>query len=192
MGGRFSDIDFVRAIRHGVRPDGTGLIIMPSGEFNEISGPDLGAIIAYLKTVPPVDNELTSRSLGPLSRLFIVLGAPFIAAETIDHSLAAPAAVEPGVTAEYGKYLAIPCASCHGEDLARGTGEFAGPNITLGGELGGWSEDDFITALRTGATPDGGKLDPEKMPWESFARLTDDELKAIWLYLKLVPPIETD
>ena len=65
VGGRFGDIEFVRAIRHGVRPDGTSLIIMPSNLFSQISGPDLGAIIAYLKSVPPVDNELPATAAGP-------------------------------------------------------------------------------------------------------------------------------
>ena len=91
-----------------------------------------------------------------------------------------------GVTVAYGKYLALSCAACHGDDLA---GDF-GPNITPGGTSGKWSEADFIRTLRLGTTPDARKLDSEDMPWKSFARLTDDELKAIWLYLKSVPAVE--
>jgi hypothetical protein len=50
-----------------------------------------------------------------------------------------------------------------------------------------WSEADFIRAMRTGATPDGREMDPEEMPWRSFAKMTDDELRAVWLYIKAQP-----
>ena len=50
-------------------------------------------------------------------------------------------------------------------------------------------EADFLTAIRTGVTPRGYELDPDEMPWKFVGRLTDDELKALWLYLTSVPPI---
>jgi mono/diheme cytochrome c family protein len=56
--GNFTDEDFVRAIRHGVGPDGTRLLIMPSEIFVRFSEEDLGAIIAYLRSLPPQDNDL--------------------------------------------------------------------------------------------------------------------------------------
>ena len=91
----------------------------------------------------------------------------------------------PGVTKEYGKYLALSCTACHGDDLGggQGGGGQAGPAITRGGRPGKWKEADFINTIRTGVTPEGNNLDPENMPWKSFAKLTDDELKAVWLYL---------
>jgi mono/diheme cytochrome c family protein len=97
-------------------------------------------------------------------------------------------AISAGMMVKYGKYLALSCAACHGDDLA---GDF-GPNITPGGTPGRWSEADFIRTLRFGTTPDGRKLDSEDMPWKSFARLTNDEIKAIWLYLKSVPPVSAN
>ena len=75
IGGRYSDEDFVRAIRHGVRPDGTPLIIMPSEFFNKLGEADLGAVIAYIKSLPPVDNELPGTTAGPLARLIVLLAA---------------------------------------------------------------------------------------------------------------------
>ena len=110
-------------------------------------------------------------------------------AYAIDHAAPARAAPKAGITVEYGKYLALSCAACHGDDLAGGGGGPGGPNITPGGTPGQWSEADFIRTLRRGTTPDGRQLDSENMPWQSFGRLTDDELKAIWLYLKSVPPV---
>ena len=58
IGATFTDIDYVRAIRHGVGRDNQSLLIMPSEFYNEISDADLGAIIAYLKDLPPVDKEI--------------------------------------------------------------------------------------------------------------------------------------
>lgn len=53
-----------------------------------------------------------------------------------------------------------------------------------------WSEEAFMNTLRTGATPAGENLGPEMMPWPWFARMTDDELKAIWLRLQALEPRE--
>ena len=193
IGGRRSDLDFVLAIRHGIGTDGKSLVIMPAESFYFFSDADLGAIIAYLKSLPPVDNELPPTRLGPLGRIFVVLGAPFMTADEIDHTAPRPVAPEPGVTVEYGGYLARACTFCHGDDLSgEGIDAPAGivpANITPGGRVGRWSEADFITAMRTGVTPRGHEMDPDEMLWKSIGRLTDDELKALWMYLRSVPPI---
>ena len=190
MGASHTDLDYVRAIRHGIDHDGTALLIMPSNFFHNFSDADLGAIITYIRSVPPVDNELPGSTLGPFGRFFLLIGAPFLAANEIDHTAPRPTVPEHGVTAEYGKYLAVVCTACHGDDLASGSGEFAGPNITPAGQIGKWSEAQFITTMRSGTTPEGEDLDPEEMPWKRFAKMTDDELKAVWLYLESVPPVE--
>ncbi len=195
VGGQYSDADFVRLLRHGVRPSGKPVIIMPAELFTHLSAEDLGVIIAYVKSLPPVDNELPRTSLGVLGRGMIVAGMipleSAIPAEGIDHT-ASPPDIKPGLTPEYGKYMAIFCTGCHGEDFGGG-GESvsAGVNLTPGGEVGAWTEADFINTLRTGVTPGGKKLDPEKMPLKVVRQLTDDELKAIWLYLQTLPPIQS-
>jgi mono/diheme cytochrome c family protein len=101
------------------------------------------------------------------------------------------------VSAEYGKYLLeiSGCRDCHGQDLDGGpfpdpTIEKTVPNLTPGGELAFWSGQDFIAALRTGATPDGRSFDPKLMPWKTYRNLTDDELGAIWLYLQGLPGLQ--
>jgi cytochrome c553 len=191
-----SDEDWIRAIRHGVGHDKRGLIGMPSRIWNQISDEDLGALIAYLKSVPPVDNELPQRKIGPAFRLLLTLGqAPSSEASLIDHSASRPSAPQPGVTLEYGEYLALGCTACHGPDLNGGTirdlnGELVTAlNLTPGGELQGWSDDDFITALRTGETPSGHVMS-EIMPWRYVGQMTDEELQAIWLYLQSLPKLE--
>ena len=196
IGGTFSDIDYVRAIRHGIGKDDKALVIMPSEFFNKISDSDLGDIIAFLKNLPPVDNEVPETSLGPLGRIFTVLESSLLPATLIDHEAPRPAEPVPGVTVEYGKYMAFVCSLCHGDALSGGSvpGDEPdappAPNLTPGGGLARWSEADFINTLRTGNTPDGRQLDSENMPWEFFRKMTDDELKAIWMYLQSLPAKE--
>jgi mono/diheme cytochrome c family protein len=190
VGATFTDEDWIRAIRHGLEPDGTSLIGMPSEYFNALSDGDLAAIIAYLRSLEPVDSEHPPLRLGPLFRWFILTDPHALPASLIDHDAPRPPEPVPGVTAEYGKYLAIICGVCHGENMAGGDQPGAGLNLTPGGDLGTWTEEQFIQTIRKGVTPTGKKLDSELMPWKSIGQMSDDELKAIWLYLKTLPPVE--
>ena len=200
QGGRinlYSDAQIVRAIRHGVGYDNKPLLVMPSHEFYVLSDEDVGAIIAYIRAQPPVDHEVPESIVGPLARVLFLTGQfPLLPAELIDYDTPRPAAPEPGITAEYGEYLAIICQSCHRPDFAGGPVPGARPedppaqNLTPAGELASWTEADFITTLRTGVTPGGHELDP-LMPDETyFAEWTDDELKAVWLFLQSLPAKE--
>ena len=193
IGESLTDIDYVRAIRHGVGSDGKALLIMPSEAFNRIGDEDLGAMIAYLKSVPPVDNEVPQSSARLIARILTVFDdEALFAANKIDHDAPRPSAPSIGVTVEYGEYLATVCTICHGENLAGGSlpDDFnvSAPNITPAGVLSVWTESDFISTIRTGVTPGRNKLDEEDMPWKRFGLMSDDELKAIWLYLQSVPP----
>jgi hypothetical protein len=111
----------------------------------------------------------------------------------IDHYAPRPIAPEPGVTVEYGKYLANTCTLCHGANLnghtlREGNNVYVALNLTRGGEMVGWTEEDFITTMRTDVTP-GGKQLIDIMSWNYFSQLTDNELKAVWLYLQSLPPL---
>ena len=195
VGGTLTDEDFVRAIRHGVDREGKSLLIMPSDFYFKLSDKDVGAIIAYVRSVPPVDNELPESGLGPLGKIFVLFGAELLPSSLIDHSAPRPAAPADGVSKEYGEYLAVVCALCHAEDFAGrelpGGDPDAprGPNITPAGSIGQWSEAEFIQTIRTGVTPTGKSLDEEFMPWDRFAKMTDDELMALWLFLESLPPV---
>jgi cytochrome c553 len=197
VGSLYTDEDWVRALRHGVGQDGHALWIMPSTMFTHLSDDDLGALIAYIKSRPPVDHQLPARTLDPLGRIMLALNMiPPIAVDRIDHSAAmrvsAPAQ---GATAEYGAYLvSTQCTECHGPELNGAPfgppgQEQPTPNLTRGGELAAWSERDFVATMRTGITPGGHRLN-EEMPWEYFAKMDDDELEAIWLYLQSLPARE--
>jgi mono/diheme cytochrome c family protein len=199
-GGGFTDQDWIRAIRHGVRPDGRPLLVMPSKEFYAFSDADLGALMAYLETIPAVDNELPHSTVSPIGRVLMLAmkDLPLLAAERIDHNGPRPPAPRAGVTVEYGKYLAVRCTGCHGETLSGGRIPGTPPdwppalNLTPypGAAVAQWSEAQFVHALRTGVTPRGNQLDTKYMPWKVLGEMTDDEMRALWLYLKSLPPRE--
>lgn len=153
VGLSFTGTDWVRAIRHGLDQDNKSLIDMPANYYYAFSDADLGAVIAYLKSLPPVDNELPEIKIGPMARVFILQDPSLLPAQVIDHTGPRPPAPEPGVTVEYGQYLATSCKVCHGKDLSGEPGAGAGQNLTPGGDLANWSEADFIRTLRTGVTP---------------------------------------
>ncbi|MEY4939485.1 MAG: hypothetical protein RIQ93_1220 [Verrucomicrobiota bacterium] len=199
-GGRiaaFKDEDWIRAIRHGVGLDGHGLLIMPSEEYAHLSDSDLGALIAFLKSVPAVDRERTPTSLGPVSRVLLTVGKMKLAAETIDHANVKPAAIVPAVTVEYGRYVAHGCTGCHGSNFSGGKIEIGPPNwphaanLTLhpSSRLSNWSESDFIKTMRTATRPDGTEINPV-MP-RIFGQLDDTDLKALWAFFKTTPPAAT-
>ena len=199
-GGRvatFRDEDWVRAIRHGVAPDGRGLFLMPSEEYAQFSDEDLGAVIAFVKSAPAVNRETVPIQLGPVSRALLATGKMKLAAETIDHAKLQPASVPAAVTVEYGRYIAAGCVGCHGPNYAGGRIEIGPPdwppaaNLTphTSGHLAKWSEADFLNTLRTMKRPDGTELNPV-MP-KAFGQMNDVELKALLLFLKTLPAVET-
>lgn len=190
----YSDLDYVRALRHGLAQDGRPLVLMPSEEYSHLSDEDLGALIAYLKTLAPVDRARGPVEVGPLARVLIALGEIRLGAEHIDHGAPRPASVVAGVTVDYGRYLAASCTGCHGNNFAGGKIPGAPPdwpaaaNLTSHGlsRLPHWTEDDFLRVLRTAQRPDGTEVHPV-MP-RAFGQMTDDELKALWVYLRSLPP----
>jgi mono/diheme cytochrome c family protein len=164
----FTDADFVRAIRHGVGSDGKPLWFMPAQEFYYLNDDDLGALIAYIKSLPPMDNVMPKNSGRLLVRILFVTGQlPLVPAELVDHNAPRPPVVEPGVTVEYGEYLAVGCQGCHHANYAGGPILGAPPdvppaaNLTPAGELAEWAEEDFINTMRFGIAPDGDQLDPD-------------------------------
>lgn len=196
--GRWTDEQLVTAIREGKRPDGS-LIgpPMPFGFYRGLSDGDLRAIVAYLRSVPPVRHSV------PKS----------------EYRMALPAAYGPpvGMVAEvprtdpvaYGAYMAGPlghCMECHtpmlpdGQlDMTRmgaGGRNFTGPwgnavsrNITQDKEhgLGGWTDVEIRKAITEGVRPDGSRLSPP-MGYHYYQSMSDGELGALVAYLRTLPP----
>jgi mono/diheme cytochrome c family protein len=199
IGQTYTDLDWVRTIRHGIKPDGSPILVMPSMDYYNLSDEDLGDMIAYLKTIPPVDNFVESSYPGPLGRFLIVSGQiNVISAEIINHTQPHPGAPERAATAEYGRYIAsITCVGCHNAAFSGGPIPGTPPdfppakNLTPGGDMGTWSEADFVRTLRTGMDPQGDILDPEYMPWPNFIQMTDEDLGALWAFFSYLPAKET-
>jgi len=192
-GAQLTDDDWERAVRHGVRRDGSALLIMPSSEHNGMSDQDLADIVAYARSITPTETVMPPSRAGVVVRAAYIAGkAPIIGAALIDHAKPHPAGITPEPTAKYGAYFAGMCTGCHGDNMSGGPIP-AGPpewgpasNLTPRG-LGHYTEESFIAAMRTGKKPDGSPI-KAPMPWKNFASMTDVELKAIYAYLTELPP----
>lgn len=185
-----------RAIRHGLGPDGRRLVMMPSNEFQFISDEDLGTVIAYLKSVPPVDRDRLPRKLGPVARALYAAGEfPLFPNAYVTHAEEVVPSVAADTTARYGKYLAdIGCSGCHG--VTYGGGKIPGTppdwpppaNLTPTG-IGHYTYEGFRNALLTGNRPDGSAINPF-MPFNATKLMTEVEMQAVWNYLRTLPPRE--
>lgn len=177
VGRHYRDADWVRAIRYGLKPDRHGILFMPSDYYNALTDADLGAMIAYLKSLPPVDNTRTSLELGFLARIMLDLG---FAGDVVR------AAVIPKTPSTENYLIRLGgCQFCHGADLRGGQGPEPGaPN---GPALRGrsWTLEAFSAALRAGQAVDGHRINPKYMPWQGFAHLTDAEVAEIYAALNV-------
>ena len=191
-----TDQDYVNAIRHGIDPEGLPIFMPAVASTSHLSDEDLGAIIAYVKSVPPVDHMTNGHQFTPLARILLAAGKlGKLPVEAVSHDIHVTAPAR-GVSVEYGGYLVETndCRVCHGPQLNGGpypdpTITLISPNLTPGGEVGSWTEEQFINTLRTGTAPSGHQLG-EHMPWKTYKLMTDDELKAIFMYLHSIPKLE--
>lgn len=185
-----------RAIRHGIGVDGHLLIYMPATDFAGLSDADIGDLMAYIASRPPVDRRVPPPLAGPLIRVLFLLGkAPLAYGLHIDPHAKHVATMEAAPTVEYGRYLAQGCTGCHRTNFTGGHVPGTPPsfadaaNITTDPVrgIGTWSKADFYNALRHGKKPDGQNVDAF-MPWRALGTMSDTELDALWVYLRTVPP----
>lgn len=178
---RYSDEDWARIVRHGVKPDGSPALIMPSQNYTGITDDDLADAIAYLREVPKVERVLEPTRLEPLARFLIAIGELHVTAHHIDHE-----GVEKARRVKDGAYLAAVsgCTDCHVDD-AKGrqvTPDVHAPS-RLADTMRRYDRAGFAEAVRHGKRPDGSTLNP-LMPYGSFSRLTDAELDDLYAWLK--------
>ena len=200
--GSHSDDALARALREGVSRDGRALFMMPWQSYRNLSDEELASVIAYLRTLPPVKKQRAQTEIIVPVRWIL---------KTMTKPLTAPVPEPDQSTPEKrGKHLAElgECRECHtpvnerheplpGLDFAGGQ-EFRGPwgltrssNITPHASgLAHYDQALFIRTMRTGNI--GGRRLSSLMPWEDVGKLTDDDLKALWAYLKTIPPIAHD
>jgi mono/diheme cytochrome c family protein len=201
--GKMSDGQLARAIRHGVDRNGR-LAPMMSLAVGNMSNEDLTAVVSYLRTLPPKATPVAPDEWGIIAKV--------LAGSFTPHDEPPIAHVPPGgVSIERGRYLANGpgfCYGCHtaldmstfkltgarfsGEPTAEPdpfdpASEFVVPNLTPDKETGWiarWTEDAFVVRFKQG----GRIYKGSKMPWENYARATEDDLRSVYRYLMSLPP----
>jgi mono/diheme cytochrome c family protein len=197
--GSWTDDQLARAIREGIGHDGRTLFpMMPYADFRDMSDEDLASVIVYLRSLAPVRNQPgVTQIIFPVN--YLIRSVP----EPVTVPVAAP---DPSDRVKYGKYLVrlAGCVGCHspqergqsvagfayaGGDLMRGPwGEVSTANITPDTSgISYYDEGLFIQVMRTGYVK-ARSLNPI-MPYGQFKNLTDDELKAMFAYLRTVKPV---
>jgi mono/diheme cytochrome c family protein len=208
--GSFTDGELARTMRYGVKRNGHALLdFMP---FYDLSDKDLTAIISYLRTEPAVNNPVPQNEWNFLGKLVQAFG---MIKPSGDGNI--PPSPKPDSTIEYGKYLANSVANCRGchtkRDLMTGgyigndyAGQmsmevldekgktipgkhFVSPNLTpdqLTGRMYHWTQDVFIKRFQSGRVIEGSV-----MPWGAFSRMNEQDLAAIYKFLKTLKPMRS-
>jgi mono/diheme cytochrome c family protein len=198
--GGWTDDQFARAIREGIGYDGRALFpMMPYQGFRTMSDEDLASVVVYLRSLPPVHNQLAKTEINfPVK--YLIRSVP----EPVETPVASP---DPSDRIKYGRYLVTVagCKDCHtpqergqlvagfeysGGALMRGPwGQVSSANITPDPSgITYYDEALFIEVMRTGYVK-ARKLN-SIMPFGAFKNLTDDDLKAIFAYLQTVKPVK--
>jgi mono/diheme cytochrome c family protein len=194
----YTERDWVRAIRHGVKPDGRPAFIMPSQDYNRFTDGDLADMVAYIRALPPAEGTGTEIRLPLLVKLVHGAGILKDAAEQIDHSAPPSTPVPVAATVEHGRYVAQTCIGCHGAKLEGGPIAGAPPDwppaANLNGDQAGpmaryQSLDQFKTMLRTAKRPDGSKVN-SAMPFEALKLTNDTDIEAMFKYFKSLGGVE--
>ena len=197
--GAWSDDALARAIREGIGHDGRTLFpFMAYERYRYLPDEDVASIIVYLRSLPPVRNPLPKTEIiFPVK--YLMRSAP----QPITDPVPAPDVSDP---VKRGAFLVTiaSCRDCHtpmdkGEplpnmDLSGGQifegpwGKVASANLTPDPSgISYYDETLFLQAIRTGYVK--ARVLNQIMPWRNFSGMTDDDLKAIFAYLKTVKPI---
>jgi mono/diheme cytochrome c family protein len=206
--GEWTDGEIIRALRDGVSRDGTALFpLMPYFNYRRLSEFDLTAIVAYTRTLAPRESEVPERELAfPMNLIVRMMPGP---------AGPYPSAPDPSNTVAYGEYLVTiaSCGDCHSPMDDRGRAlpgrELSGGNPFPTGDgwvantanitpdsatgIGRWSRERFISTVRQRAAAAGSPLSESTrltpMPWIAFAGMTDEDLGAMYDYLRTVSPV---
>lgn len=197
--GTWTDVQIMAAIREGVRPDGSKLFpIMPYPNYNRMTDDDATALVAFLRSVPAVDNVVAPTKDLKLPQ--IPAPKPANAPDPVDDPV------------KHGEYLVtlMHCNNCHAAvskdgipDMTRpfsggmkmelpmiGTGVLHASNITSDKAtgIGSWTEDQVAAAIKTLTRPDGTVIQgPMQFYLAGWSRMEDRDLKAIAAFVKQIP-----
>ena len=186
----YTEADWVRAIRHGVKPNGQPLFVMPSDNYNRLTDSDLADLVAYLRSLPARDSAPAQFTLPLVVRLMHGAGQIPDAAAKIDHTLAPQAPLPAADAVAQGRYVAATCIACHGPQLKGGRIPGTPPSWPAAANLSGDADgamqrygdlDAFTELMRHGRRPDGSSVDP-RMP--TNPHLSAQDLHALFTYLR--------
>ncbi len=195
----YQPVDWVRSIRHGVKPNGEPILVMPSEDYNRLTDTDLAALIGFVRQLPAAAGAGTTVRFPPMVKALVGLGAIPDAAQKIDHTLPPSKPIAEGVTPEHGAYVANACIGCHGAALSGGKIPGTPPdwppaaNLTPApdGAMARYpTAEAFATMLRTGKRPDGSAVSTV-MPFPALQAMNDTDVKAMYLHLKRLPAVPT-
>ena len=180
----YSDAQLERAVRGGVRPDGSPLWAMPSEIFTDLSDPDMAALIAYLRAQPPAGEAHPRPVFGPIARREIASGEWKPAPEEVRLGRGkGPPALDGGH--DWARYMIrATCSECHRLDLTGHEGREGRPGPPDLIVASGYTRGQFRHLMRTGVPPDRRDLGlMAEVSRGRFAFLTEREIDAIYDYL---------
>lgn len=201
----WTDDEIARAMTEGVNKNGDTLFpLMPYHHYSKMTRDDVYSIIAYLRTLKPIDSTVPSRNLLITPAMFGPLPANTLATNTMP---------SPDDKVKYGQYItnAASCSECHtpmgpqGPDISKafsggfvfdlGIFKVTVANITPDSAtgIGSWTEDAFVNKFRANSSTEKINTNPGKensiMPWAMYGKMKEEDLRAIYAYLRTVQPI---
>lgn len=207
--GDWTDGEILRAMTEGASKDGRALFpLMPYKAFANLCEEDAAALVRYVRTLQPIENQVPKSSLDfPLNLIVRTMPAP---------AKLSKSCAEPTSEVERGKRLVAlaGCAECHSPSemgrpldglLLAGGVEFPLPgggvvrsaNLTpdpITG-IGAWTREMFVSRFKLAGRPEdarpigAGQMNTI-MPWTQFSGMTEEDLGAIYDYLRTVPKVE--
>ncbi len=192
----YTPVDWVRTIRHGVKPNGQAALIMPSEEYNRFTDADLAAVVAFVRQLPPKAGDGATIRLPLPVRVLYAAGMVKDASEKIDHRLPPAQPVAEAVTVAHGAYVANGCTGCHRADLSGGKIAGGPPSWPAAARLSPGEGSvmpryrdaaSFAAMLKTGKRPDGSEVS-KVMPFMALREMSEVDVRALHLYLATMAP----